>query len=371
MDSALVVEGTTRFYIPRQDEEAHFPPGTAPVFFNKRMELNRDATILLLSDLLPSEYLDLMAATGVRALRVAHECKIPVIANDRDASAVGFLKSNAQRLSLPIRVANRDAHAILATERFETVDLDPFGSPAPFIDSCIRSARRYLFVTATDTAPLCGAHLKAGMRRYAARPMNTDYHPEVGLRMLIGHVARETMKYDRGIEPILSFTFEHFHRTHLRLIPGVRAADRTLASLGYIHQCPSCAFREVEAGMLPGAIICPHCSKKTDPIGPLWIGEIIDREIVGRLLKRIPAMTLGSKARLTRHLTLLLGELPLLPHYDYHLMAKRTGASPPAMEIFLSRLRERGFQASRAHYSGTAVLTDAPLEVIQDVFRVS
>jgi len=371
MDFASVVEGTTRFTIPRQDDDAHFPPGTAPVFFNKRMELNRDATILLLSELLPSDYLDLMAATGVRALRVAHECAIPVIANDRDAAAVRFLKDNARRLNLPIRVVNRDAHALLATERFETVDLDPFGSPAPFIDSCIRSARRYLFVTATDTAPLCGAHLKAGMRRYAARPMNTDYHPEVGLRMLIGHVARETMKYDRGIEPILSFAFEHFHRTHLRLIPGVRAADRTRASLGYIHQCPDCAFREVEADLLPGSITCPYCSKKADPIGPLWVGEIINREIVQNLLERIQSMPLGSKARLTRHLTLLLGELPLLPHYDYHLMAKRTGASPPAMDIFLARLRERGYQASRAHYSGTAVLTDAPLDVIQGAFRVS
>jgi hypothetical protein len=37
---------------------------------------------------------------------------------------------------------------------------------APYLDSLIRSARRYLFITATDTAPLCGAHLKAGMRRY-------------------------------------------------------------------------------------------------------------------------------------------------------------------------------------------------------------
>ncbi len=367
MNYVQVVEGTTQFLIPWQDDAAQFPPGSAPVFFNRRMELNRDVTILLLQELRPDQYLDLMAATGVRALRVANECGIPVVANDRDFDSILLLRKNALRLGSPIRVVNRDANALLSTERFDTVDLDPFGSPAPFLDSAIRSARKYLFVTATDTAPLCGAHLKAGMRRYAAVPMNTDYHPEVGLRILIGHVARETMKYDRGIEPLLSFSFEHFHRTHLRMVPGVRAADRTLASLGYIHQCPKCSFRSVEAGLLPSGRTCSRCSLALLPIGPLWIGDIADRALALRLLERMDGMAFGSKARLSRLLRILAGELPNLPHYDYHKEAKKLGVSPPAMDILLERLVQKGYGASRAHYSGTAVLTDAPLEVLGEV----
>ena len=54
----------------------------------------------------------------------------------------------------------------MSEEKFGFVDLDPFGTPAPFIDAAIRSSGKYLGVTATDTAPLCGAHLKAGIRRY-------------------------------------------------------------------------------------------------------------------------------------------------------------------------------------------------------------
>ncbi|RQD82415.1 MAG: tRNA (guanine(10)-N(2))-dimethyltransferase [Methanocalculus sp. MSAO_Arc2] len=365
MELSLVIEGTTRMYIPRQDESEAFPPGNAPVFYNRRMEINRDATILLLNVLRPAHYLDLMAATGIRALRAAHECGIPVIANDRDPVALGLLRENARRLNLSIRVVNRDANALLSGERFDTVDLDPFGSPAPFIDSSIRSARKYLFVTATDTAPLCGAHLNAGMRRYAAKPMNTEYHPEVGLRMLIGYIARETIKYDRGIEPLLSFAFEHFHRTHLRIVSGVRAADRTLALIGYIHQCPFCSYREVEAAVLPGAIVCPRCARKADPIGPLWIGDIVDREMILQFLERVVDMELGTKKRLTRLLGLLSEEVPVLPHYDYHKQAKRLGATPPAIDILIRRLLEQGYQASRAHYSGTAVLTDAPLDILE------
>ncbi len=370
MNYVQVEEGTTQFLIPWQDEAAQFPPGSAPVFFNRRMELNRDATILLLQELHPDQYLDLMAATGVRALRVANECGIPVVANDRDSDSIQLLRKNALRLGLPVRVVNRDANALCSTERFETVDLDPFGSPAPFLDSAIRSAKRYLFVTATDTAPLCGAHLKAGMRRYGAVPMNTDYHPEVGLRMLIGYVARETMKYDRGIEPLLSFSFEHFHRTHLRMVPGVRAADRTLASLGFIHQCPQCSFRSVETGLVASGRTCPRCTVALLPIGPLWIGDIADRELALRLLERVDGMVFGSKARLTRLLRILAGELVNLPHYDYHKEAKKLGVSPPAMEILLKRLSEKGYGASRAHYSGTAVLTDAPLDILEEVLSL-
>ena len=38
--------------------------------------------------------------------------------------------------------------------------------------------------------------------------------------------------------------------------------------------------------------------------------------------------------------------------------------SPPAIETVLERLREEGYRASRAHYAGTAVKTDAPLEAV-------
>ena len=45
--------------------------------------------------------------------------------------------------------------------------VDPFGSPVPFIQSAIRGCRRkgILAITATDTAPLAGAHAPKCRRR--------------------------------------------------------------------------------------------------------------------------------------------------------------------------------------------------------------
>ena len=213
MEYRQVTEGATTFEAPVQDEQTAFPPGTAPVFYNTKMEFNRDMTVLLLSCISPENYLDAMAATGVRGLRVSHETGIPAIINDRDPAAVAICD---------------DANRLMCTERFDAIDLDPFGTPAPFLDAASRSAKRYLFVTATDTAPLCGAHLKAGLRRYFATPKNTEYHAEVGLRMMMGAMAKELVKYDRGMEPILSFAKNHYFRSHVRVLGRVTAAEATM-----------------------------------------------------------------------------------------------------------------------------------------------
>ncbi|ABS56360.1 tRNA (guanine-N(2)-)-methyltransferase [Methanoregula boonei 6A8] len=369
MDVIEATEGTTTFLVPVQDSTGQFPPGTAPVFFNRRMELNRDATVLLLSVLQPSDYLDAMGATGVRGLRVAHEVGIPVTINDRDPEAIPLIRENVARLGLPVTVTCRDACSLLFEQAFDAVDIDPFGTPAPFTDAGIRGTRRFLLLTATDTAPLCGAHLKAGIRRYFARPGNTGYHGEVGLRILLGFVARETVKYDRGIEPLFCFAREHFVRLNLRLTRGPKAADRTIERLGFILQCPTCAYREELPGMFPPAATCPFCGKPLRPIGPLFLGAISSDEILGQMQARLPSCGLGTQKELEKLLTTCREELPTSSHYDYHRVAQQLVVSPPKIETLLEALRSAGFDASRTHYSGTGVKTNAPLPVLYDAIR--
>ena len=361
MDITGITEGTTEFFIPAQDVQDHFPPGTAPVFFNRRMELNRDATILLLSILKPSDYLDAMGASGARGIRVAKECGIPVTINDRDPEAINLIEYNASRLDLPVEIVRHDVNALLSERSFDCVDLDPFGTPAPFADAAVRGSRRFLFVTATDTAPLCGAHLKAGIRRYFARPMNTEYHSEVGLRVLLGFLVRETVKYDRGLEPVFCFAREHFVRLHVRLLRGAEAADRTIGRIGFILQCPVCPYREEQAGILPPVSRCPHCEQPLAAIGPLWLGDIQHRETLGLMRERLPGQELGTKKDLGKLLALCHEELPTSGFYDYHRLAKFLRVSPPDIHTVISRLAEQGFPATRTHFSGYGIKTIAPL----------
>ncbi len=367
MDLVEAAEGRTRFFVPRQDPGLQFPPGNAPVFYNPRMELNRDTTVLLLTLLRPRGYLDAMGASGVRGLRVAGEAGIPVTINDRSERAADLIRHNVETSGLEIEVTCQDANALMSGRRFDAVDLDPFGTPAPFTDSAARSAGNYLFVTATDTAPLCGAHLPAGMRRYFSRPRNTEYHAEVGLRTLLGFVVREVIRYDRGVEPLFCYAHEHFHRLHLRLRSGAAAADRTLARIGYVMQCPGCLYRTEEAGILPEPADCPLCGARLVAVGPLWTGRINDDQTLAAMQEALPSVTAGTAPRISRLLSTCRQELDTSSHYDHHVLAGSLRVSPAGIESVIERLRSLGYSASRAHYSGTALKTDAPLPLLQEV----
>jgi tRNA (guanine26-N2/guanine27-N2)-dimethyltransferase len=364
-----VKEGNTSFFVPVQDTLDQFPPGTAPVFYNPRMELNRDATVLLLSVIKPEEYLDAMGASGVRGLRAARECGIPVFINDRSREAFDLISLNTSRAGAEAGILNEDVHVLLSERRFDAVDLDPFGSPAPFTDSGIRGTKRYLMVTATDTAPLCGAHFRAGIRRYGAVPRNTEYHGEVGLRVLLGFMARMAARYDIGISPLFSFAREHYVRLHLRLSRGAASADRSLGHIGFILQCGSCFYRREEAGMVPGCGSCQECGEALVPVGPLWLGGVQDGDILDRMAGCLPGMGLGREAELGALIGMCRDELPTSSHYDYHRLAKAIRVSPPRIADLVERLVARGYPSGRTHYSGTGIRTTAPLPEIYRAIR--
>jgi tRNA (guanine26-N2/guanine27-N2)-dimethyltransferase len=369
MERIWVEEGSTRFFVPLQDELAAFPPSTARVFYNRRMELNRDATVLFVSTVRPKDYLDAMGATGARGLRVASECGIPVTINDRDPVAAGWIRENAGLSEGAIEVTGENLHTLLSVRRFDAVDLDPYGSPAPYIDSAIRGTGRYLLVTATDTAPLCGAHQKAGIRRYFACALNNEYHAETGLRILLAFVAREAVKYDRGIMPVFCFTRQHYVRAHFRLSSGAGAADASVARIGYVLQCRCCPERTEHPGIVPESVACPECGGATIPIGPLWLGAIQDPDILSEMISRLPEHRLNTGPELLTLLNTLRDELPTSSFYDYHRLAKQARISPIPIAGVLSGLRETGYRASRVHYAGTGIKTDAPARVILDVMR--
>jgi len=370
MELTEAAEGSTRFFVPGQDEESAFPPGTAPVFYNRRMELNRDATVLLLQVVHPENYIDTMGATGVRGLRIAKECGVTVTINDRDPGAIAVIKKNVALSCLGnVTVTKSDVNVLLSGQRFDAVDLDPFGTPAPFIDSAIRSARRYLMVTATDTAPLCGAHKKAGIRRYFSQPLNNEYHSETGLRTLLAFVVREALKYDIGLVPQFCFAHEHFVRLHLQVRRGATAAERTLSSIGYIMQCPKCPSRSEQHGMLPKPAVCEYCCVPLIPVGPLWLGGIQSDTVIDAMAEKLPQIPLGTSRELATLLTLCRNELPVAGFYDYHQLARRERRSPPPMEELLGRIHAMGFPATRCHYLGTGVKTAAPLPLLLEAVK--
>lgn len=356
-----VREGGLAFEIP--DDES--------VFYNPDMELNRDITVGLLrvarGDLVPEAdptYLDAMTAAGVRGARAA-AAGYRVTICDVNPDALDRARDNMAANGLEAEAVGGDVRSHAYGAGYDVVDLDPFGSPIPFVDAALDGARDLLCVTATDTAPLCGAHHAAGVRRYGANPRPTEYHAEVGLRILLGSLARRAAARDVAVDPVLSHATRHYVRTYLALESGARAADHALDHLGFLVHCPACLRREPVEGLAPPLpATCDHCGEPVDRIGPLWLGPYREASIVDRTATGLDD-SMGTADMARRLLERLRDELDVVGHYDHHELCDRFDVSAAPIAEVIEALDSAGYPASRTHFGGTTFKTEAPMSVIE------
>jgi len=361
-DGTMIKEGKARVYLG--DE----------VFYNPRMKFCRDMDMLVFSHLPTQEYLDALSATGIRGIRAVLEPNFNTIFNDRNWRSCKLIRKNLELNEISAEVQNKDASILLRERLFEHVDIDPFGSPTVFVDSACFSATRFLSVTATDTAALCGSAEVSGLRKYSAFAKKVDCYPEVGLRILIGKIAREATKYDKGIDVILSWAKEHYYRAHVRIRRSVSYAGKSYRKIGYLFYC-DCGGREW-ATMLDAESRDCECGKKYSIMGPLWLGELHDSDFVDKIeleLERETGTDLEERYIGIKEINLLKrvkGELNIPFHYDVHEVSRLGKASPPSMEELERLLSEKGYLFSRTRFSGTSFKTDAKIREILKLLKL-
>lgn len=339
---------------------------TEGAFYNPRMALNRDINVAMTRSLGISQYLDALAASGIRGMRVAREAEAKEVSlNDVSPEACRLMEKNLARNSISATVTCCNANVLLHERHFQAVDLDPFGSPSSYLSAASRSALEYLFVTATDTAPLCGAHPMSGIRKYLARPLRTPYHREMGARILLGLAARELARLDKSMHPLLTHVTDHYVRIYLRVGKGAKLADRCLEKMGYVEHCPVCGSYTLLNEPKPSGV-CSHCSGKTALAGPLWLGRVQDGPAINNALR-----TSNLSRRAEKILTSCAGEIDAPMYYDHHSICERLSLTPDRIDLILERLSSRGFQASRTHFYGLGIKTDANMEDVEEAIRKS
>ena len=359
-----VGEGTVEIRVPEQSEGSG-----DEVFYNPVQELNRDLTIAVLRAYREREpraetYLDAMAASGIRGVRAAAD-GWEVTCTDMDEDAVSLCRENLDRNDLSGDVRHKGANALLHEEYFDVVDLDPFGTPIPFADAAFQGTRNLLCVTATDTAPLCGAHFESGVRSYSAVPQNTEYHAEMGVRVLLSALVRTGARYDIAARPLLTHATNHYVRTYLALDRGAQVADAALENLGYIHHCRDCLGRGTERGLIADPPEeCPHCGSDVQTAGPVWLSKTCADDFLDDVAA-VTSEELGTADKVRDLLATLGDELAVPTHYDQHKLCKQWGRPAPAMDDFLGQLRTAGHDASRTHYGGTTFKTTATVPEIR------
>lgn len=354
-----------------------FEPAWSPVFYNPAAVFSRDFSVLTVSllGLHDATVLDALSGSGVRALRYCSEAGgiARCFANDIDGRAYDLIVKNValNNLEGKVEAINDDANLVMyklkkSGERLDLIDIDPYGSPAPYLRAAswvVRSGG-YLGITATDLSALSGARPWAGSRRYWCQLSLTDVPKIVALRVLTGYAARVAGELDRSIKPLTYIVGSYFIRVFYSLRKGAAAADAMLAkSVGYLKYCHSCGFREFTGGV--DERDCKVCGSKLDYVGPLWVDRLVDPELVGRARSTLPSFSyMSSSSRLAKLFGFQAAEAEerILTPYDLVGISSRLKVNTPRVEKVIECLKSLGYVATRYYGAATAVGTNGSYE---------
>ena len=372
-----IEEGLTKIQFPEYEKVS----SDAPVFYNPQMELNRDISILALQTYQKEQdreinICDLFGGSGIRGVRYKNEIDGVghVYINDISELANEFERHNVELNHLEdIEIHQHDASMFLRCNRgeFDVIDIDPFGTPSPFLDSAGYCARResLLCVTATDTSALCGTYKEPCIRKYNSKPYKSEYCHETGIRILAGFCALTLSKYAKCIEVLLSHSTEHYMRLYLKIKKGSKRTDETLKNIGYISHCKECLYRQTTKGLAASTPdICPECGEKLIQAGPLWLGNIQNKEFITEMIVESENKKLNTKDKLLKLLNSCLIEADSpATFYDVHAICRSLKISAPKLDLILDNINENGFEAKKTHFQPTGIKTNAPLSEIKDI----
>lgn len=360
----LITEGETEILVFKNKDYKKGPGSKDKLpFYNPSMELNRDLSILLNQWIIDNSkihvnILDGLAASGIRGVRLANELRgnFDITINDWDEDSHDLIKKNIKKCKLKnVFAIKRNLNSLLSNMRFHYIDIDPFGSPVYFVDSAMRSIYNngIIACTATDTATLCGVYPNVCKRRYGVKSFHSNVMHETGLRILLGFLCRESVKYDKGIEPLVCYSTDHYFRVYIKVKKGVNHANRSVGNMKYVTS------KELFSPKINSA-----------NIGPLWLGKIENKNVIRELISYVFKKKFNTKGELLNLLNLLENEANSSPFfYTTDNLASLLKISPPRLNRIIEQLKEKGYDVSKTHFSNTGFKTNSPREVIEEIFK--
>ncbi|TXT03826.1 hypothetical protein VHUM_04347 [Vanrija humicola] len=367
--------------------------------------------------------LEALSATGLRSIRYAKE--IPdvkvVLANDLSPSACEAMRQNVALNGVgPVEkkegeegeAAEKKDEVDLgrregctgyvhvnegdAWERVDVVDLDPYGTAAPFIDAalgCIADGG-LLAVTCTDLAVLAGSsYPEKCFSNYGGVCAKAEYSHEVALRLVLNSLAQAAARYGRTITPLISLSIDFYVRLFVRVDSKPVEVKKLASQTGIVYICNFCEtpvtqpFGKVlekpskngdftntvyrSAGGPKASADCEECGSPQHVAGPMWLGPIQDPTFVSRVLKSIEADKdhYGTYPRMNGMLTMAHDELPDAFYFTSNKIHGFAHTSAGPTKQVVSALLNAGYKVSRSHAAPGSVKTDAPRAFVCDIVR--
>jgi len=308
-------------------------PGKAKgVFYNPAMKLSRDLHVAFAKKLdFKGVLLDGLAASGIRGIRLALEADFNVEFCDTSTLATETISKNLDLNGIESKIHNMPVEELLLKKKYDGIDIDPFGTPVPYIEAALKGLKGngILGISATDTAVLCGAKPSICMKRYGAMSMKRVAAKEIGIRILLAKIHNLASLIGKGIEPLLCYSEGH----HLRAF--VRVTTKNNISLKWINPQMEIIDEEVKGAA-----------------GPLWIEKIIQNKIIPE----------NCEGLLGRFFSTLKEESDGPPGlYDINDMAKEAGIGQTPRRVKIVKiLQDLGYFASSSVFSPLGVKTTAP-----------
>jgi tRNA (guanine26-N2/guanine27-N2)-dimethyltransferase len=385
-----VNEGAASLLVPELDESTagHIDRARslAPVFYNPLMRLNRDSAVLALGVHQGRlgrgiSACEPMCGTGIRGVRLALEVKgvEEVVLSDLNIKAVQLATENVSFNGVSDRVAVRhmEANLLLSLHarplsRFDYVDVDPYGTPAPYLDTAVRACKRggLIGLTATDMAPLCGVHPRACLRKYGGRSLRTDYCHELAIRLVAGALAVTAARHQVASTPVLSYASDHYVRVYAHLERGKKKADGSLREMGYVLHCFSCGHRRTISLFTLTEIGCEACGSEMKAAGPMWVGELAEASFCDDMLSFSERSFAGSNRRLTSIIVRVKDEVGLpVGFFNVDRACSEVGMASVDLAEALNALHMKGFRATESHIGNRGIKTDASASDVAVAFR--
>ncbi len=349
-------------------EEGSAVINAGKAFINPVGKFSRDISVAYLRSCQNVQtLLDSTSATGIRGIRYAKEAGVrKTTFLEINPSAYKSLMLNLKANGMP----NENAFNTSIQEfcnspgdnKFDAIDLDPFGSLAPYIFDLMKVSKNgtSLMATATDAAVLCGAQPNACLKIYDAVPMHNELGHEAGIRIMISYIARVASLFNFGISVSVSFSYMHYMRSIIKLVHGSGASYKSVKELGFLYKCDSCGWFGTEKAMFSSIQLCPACGHSLKKSGRMWLGPIADPSalaVMSEEMKNIEGVT-AQELKLFG----IIGHEPGMPFYysvpKITKMLKIPSVSPARV---VEEIKSAGKGAAETHFEKGCIKTDADI----------
>lgn len=387
--------------------------------------------------------LDALSATGLRALRYSHEIPFTtsVTANDLLPEATKAIELNVQHNQLQDKIKpitgnamahmyslvpdpRKEKHPNNSSKQYDVIDLDPYGTAAPFLDGAVQAVREnggLLCVTCTDAGVWASnGYPEKAFSLYGGTTIKGMHSHEGGLRLILNSIATAAARHGLSIEPLLSLSIDFYARVFVRIHKSPADVKFLAGKTMVVYNCDvGCGawttqmigrnklapnknnnghFWKYSYAQGPSSSEhCNHCGFKMHIAGPMWAGPLHSPDFIKKILADLPNVSKDiyqTTARIEGMLTVALEELLPLPEnplsptsvsktgrYDPAeldptpfffmpgVLAKVLHTITPDENSLRGALRHLGYRVTRSHTKGGSIKTDAPWEVIWEVLR--